>query len=65
MDDTHTLLTRQEAAQKLRVSVRGLDRLVEIERVTVGRRVLFRSSAINEFIARNARISHERPATAA
>jgi excisionase family DNA binding protein len=51
------LFTRQEAASKLRISTRSLDRLVleqKIGHVRIGWRVLFRPVDLEAFVARRA-----------
>lgn len=47
------LLTRTETAKRLRVSVATLGRLCEdgLPHIKLGKRVLFRSSSVDKFIA--------------
>jgi excisionase family DNA binding protein len=55
--DPNRLLTREEAAERLRVSVRTLDTLRatgEIRAVKVKRRVRFHPEAVNAYMRRNA-----------
>ena len=55
--DPERLLTREEAAERLRVSVRTLDTLRaagEIRAVKVKRRVRFHPEAVESYVRRNA-----------
>jgi excisionase family DNA binding protein len=50
-----TLLTKRDAAEQLKVSVRTIDRLrarEELRFVTVGRQVRFRTADLDAFIAK-------------
>ncbi len=52
---SETLLTKKEAAERLRVSVRTIDRLrarEELRFVTVGRQVRFRAADLDTFITK-------------
>lgn len=57
---TSTLLKRKEAAERLRQSIRNIDKLIvsgELPAVRIGRSVLVRESAIEYFIeARESRV---------
>ena len=60
MITTSKLLKRKEAAERLRQSVRNIDKLIvagELPAVRIGRSVLVRESAIEHFIeARESRV---------
>lgn len=60
MTSPDDLLTRDEAADRLRISVRGLDRLRAAEVIAthrVGGRRLIRASSIDEYLAAQAKAS--------